>query len=108
MLCNIYRYGSITNAIYIEAEERLPNTEHLVTTGAVADTAGNQVAGLTGVFVPSTSTDTLGLRLETFVPDTSYAVDGVVDLLPWQRTGFALSQPANEAKLPSLVRATAT
>src|SRR5690625_6786904 len=81
MLCNIYRYGSITNAIYIEAEERLPNTAHLVTTGAVADTAGNQVAGLTGVFVPSTSTDTLGLRLETFVPDTSYAVDGVVDLL---------------------------
>lgn len=108
LLRHIYRYGSIPNAIYVEAEERLPNTAHLVTTGAVADTAGNQVAGLTGVFVPSTSTDTLGLRLETFVPDTSYAVDGVVDLLPWQRPGFALSRPATEAELRSLVSAADT
>ena len=71
-----------------------------LTFGAVADSAGNRLAGGTETLVPSTARDTFGLRFVAFLP-----ADG--PLRPGERAGVRFSRPLPDSLLEGLVVAVA-
>lgn len=102
-VADVYGIDSEPRSVFIATDSPLPNLPHSMTTGAVADSSGNVARASTHHFVPLSTADTLSLRFLEFVPDSTAAVDGIIELDRDQMPGVRFSMPPSIDQIRSLV-----
>ena len=98
----IYGLDSDPRSVFVELMQPLPAGTHIITTGEVADSSGNVAPRTEHEFVASAAQDTTTLRFLGFVPDSTVAVDGYVELDPDQLPGVRFSLPPSLDQIRSL------
>lgn len=104
-ISDVYRRESDPRSVFLIAQSPMPARPHVISTGAVADSSGNIARNLTTSFVPSAVADTVTLRFTGFVPDTTAAVDGIIELNGDQVPGVRFSTAISIEQLRNYVSA---
>ncbi len=107
-VADVYSLQSEPRNVYLMTEDVLPARPHILSTGAVADSSGNVNRGASASFAPPSNADTTSLRFTGFVPDTTAAVGGIIELDQDQMPGVRFSTPLALEQLRSLVTASDT